>query len=74
MANQRYRGILNAYDAIKGIGFIRREKGKDVFVLYSDFAIGEGDSAAVVGTQLEFELEEPQSPKGPRAKKVIILG
>ncbi|WP_076568241.1 cold shock domain-containing protein [Janthinobacterium sp. TND4EL3] len=74
MANARYRGILNAYNPVKGIGFIRREKGKDVFVLYSDFVTADGDSAAVVGTQIEFELEEPQSPKGPRAKNVIIVG
>lgn len=74
MDNQRYRGVLNAYDPIKGIGFIRRDRGRDVFVLYSDFVTAEGDSGAVVGTQVEFELEEPQSPKGPRAQNVIILG
>lgn len=57
------RGYINSFDPIKGYGFIRREKGKDVFFHYSNLItpeelIGEGDTVS-------FEIEK--SEKGLRA-------
>jgi CspA family cold shock protein len=74
MPNQVYYGTLNAYDPIKGVGFIRREKGKDVFVHFSEFTGEDGDAKATLGSNVQFELEQPESPKGPRAKNVTIVG
>lgn len=74
MNKQIYRGTLNAYDPIRGIGWIRREHGKDVFVHFSDFQSEDKDAGAFLGSEVSFELEEPQKPKGPRAQNVRIIG
>lgn len=56
-------GILKVYDIAKGYGFIRREKGKDVFLFFDNF---EGDDLSLVeGVVLSFEVEN--TDKGPRA-------
>lgn len=72
--NETFRGTLNAYDPIKGIGFIRRAQGKDVFVHFSDFVGDDRDAKAGLGSIVEFQLEQPINPKGPRAKNVQIVG
>lgn len=64
--SEREFGVLKMFDAFKGIGFIRRDKGKDVFVFYAD--IEHEDKILSEGDQLSFEVEN--APKGPRAKKV----
>ena len=74
MPNEFFYGTLNAYDPIKGIGFIRREAGKDVFVHFSDFVGEDRDAKATLGSMVKFELENPVNPKGPRAKNVSIVG
>lgn len=74
MSKNIYRGILNAYDPLKGVGWIRRDQGKDVFVHYSNFISEDKDSGAFLGSVVEFQLEEPQRPKGPRAINVRIIG
>ncbi len=61
-----YTGLVHAYDPFKGYGFIRREKGKDVFFFYDDLPkemveVSEGD---IVSFQVE------KKPKGPRAKNI----
>jgi CspA family cold shock protein len=73
MPNNRYSGTLKVYDPVKGFGFITRPKGKDVFVLFSDFENG-NDATAFPGTQVEFDIIEKEGSKGPRASKVIIIG
>jgi CspA family cold shock protein len=72
--NEILRGVLNAYDPIKGVGFIRREHGKDVFVHYSDFTGDDRDAKATLGAMVDFQLEQPSNPKGPRARNVSIIG
>jgi CspA family cold shock protein len=74
MPNEIHSGTLNAYDPIKGVGFIRRDKGKDVFVHFSDFAGEDRDAKATLGSMVQFELEHPVNPKGPRARNVTIIG
>jgi CspA family cold shock protein len=44
-------GYINSYDSLKGYGFIRREKGKDLFFHYTRLVteernIGEGDKVS----------------------------
>lgn len=64
------RGFVNSYDAFKGFGFIRREKGKDVFFFYNDIT---GDAQEVsVGDTVEFDIEDTR--KGPRARNLIKIG
>ncbi|UYM15202.1 retron Se72 family effector protein [Endozoicomonas euniceicola] len=61
------RGYINTYDPIKGFGFIRREKGKDVFFHYSELKTDEGKIG--VGDYVTFSTEK--SGKGLRAKEVV---
>lgn len=60
------RGTVNSYDTFKGFGFIRREKGRDVFFFYDD--IIDNETGLSVGDTVEFELKK--LPKGPRAYNI----
>jgi CspA family cold shock protein len=62
----RESGVVRAFDPLKGFGFIRREKGKDVFFFYSE--INEEDRLLFVGDIVSFVVEI--KPKGPRALDV----
>lgn len=62
-------GIVTVYHSFKGFGFIRREKGKDVFFFYDDMA--EGQSELIPGDRVEFEVRAEK--KGPRAYDVKKL-
>ena len=61
--SKREFGILKTYDVFKGYGFIRREKGKDVFLFFKDF--NGNDLEIVEGCVVSFEVEE--TGKGPKA-------
>lgn len=64
----KYKGFVNNYNIQKGFGFIRREKGKDVFFFHDDF---NGDSNVILGDVVEFKIEN--TPKGIRAKDIKIV-
>lgn len=72
MSNEILKGSLNAYDPLKGYGFIRRPQGKDVFVHFSAFTGDDKDANATIGAAVEYELDQ-NSPK-PRAINVKIIG
>jgi CspA family cold shock protein len=74
MSDERLRGILKTYNVVKGFGFISREKGKDIFVLFNDFISADADASALIGSDVEFELVSPAPLKGPRAKNVRVVG
>jgi len=57
-------GIVRAYDFFKGFGFIRRDKGKDVFFFYDD--ILDDDKVISVGDTVSFTVEK--AAKGPKAR------
>jgi CspA family cold shock protein len=63
------RGFVSSYDSFKGFGFIRREKGRDVFFFYDD--VEDAIAGVVVGDVVEFEIRS--EPKGPRAYKVCVI-
>lgn len=63
-------GIIHHYNQLKGFGFIRRDKGKDVFFFFADFINDTSD--VVIGETVEFEFRK--EPKGPRAYKIKNLG
>lgn len=60
-------GFVNSYNSFKGYGFIRREKGRDVFFSYDD--VEDVATGIVMGDVVRFEVHE--EPKGPRAYKVF---
>lgn len=63
---ERYFGIVKTFDLFKGIGFIRREKGKDVFFFYEEIA---GDNKILsIGDTVSFLIKN--MPKGPRAYSI----
>lgn len=64
--DSRERGVVNAFNSFKGWGFIRREKGKDVYFFYSDVDTEELD--LLVGDVVEFSVRE--EAKGPRAYSI----
>lgn len=64
MSTERFFGRVRMYEQFKGYGFIRRDKGKDVFFFYDD--IEGGDRNIVEGDVVSFQVE--LAPKGPKAK------
>ncbi|WLI08353.1 cold shock domain-containing protein [Pseudomonas sp. FP597] len=48
------RGKVSAYDLFKGFGFIRREKGRDVYFYYDD--VQGKEEYISVGDYVEFDL------------------
>lgn len=63
-------GTVKWFSKAKGVGFISRENGDDVFVHHTAIQ-GKGVKTLAQGDNVEFELE--QSQKGCRASKVFKL-
>ncbi len=63
---KREHGRVRTYDHFKGFGFIRREKGKDVFFFYDQ--ITEDDKNLSEGDTVSFTVDD--APKGPRALEI----
>lgn len=63
-------GIVNTYDIFKGMGFIRREKGKDVFFHYT--SLNCDDSLISEGDKVSFDLNITE--KGLKAVNVDKVG
>ncbi|MCW3171416.1 retron Se72 family effector protein [Shewanella subflava] len=61
-------GFINTYDDFKCFGFIRREKGKDVYFSIDDFA--DDTILIAIGTKVKFEISK--EPKGLRARNILI--
>ncbi|WP_075802564.1 retron Se72 family effector protein [Pseudomonas putida] len=64
------QGVVNTYDSFKGFGFIRRDKGRDVFFFYDD--IDDGVEGLVPGEIVRFQIRI--EAKGPRAYKIKRIG
>jgi CspA family cold shock protein len=63
-------GLVNEYFPLKGFGFIRRKKGRDVFFFYADLI--DSDRLVDVGDRVSFNVEPGK--KGPKAVKIKKLG
>jgi len=61
------KGSVKMFNKEKGFGFIHTEDGKDIFFHYSELVM-DGYKTAVIGEQLEFDVEE--TDRGPRATKI----
>ncbi len=67
---ERERGICKWFSAPKGMGFISRAKGKDVFVHFSAIQM-DGYKSLNEGDAVEFEVVD--TPKGPAAQNVVVV-
>lgn len=65
----RHRGRVNSWDHKEGFGFIRQEKGRDVFVNRSQIISGERRLER--GDEVEFSVR--LLPRAPEAVDVIRL-
>lgn len=66
--SEKEKGYIHHYNTLKGFGFIRREKGKDVFFFFNDFITGNAD--IVIGDIVEFVVVK--EAKGPRAYEITV--
>lgn len=64
------KGKVKWFSDDKGYGFIEQDEGEDVFFHYSSIE-GDGYKSIEDDTEVEFEVE--QSPKGPKAVRVVKL-
>lgn len=63
-------GIVNEYFSLKGFGFIRRLKGRDVFFFYKDLI--DTDNKVDIGDRVYFETMPGKH--GPKAIKIRKVG
>ncbi|WP_211343387.1 retron Se72 family effector protein [Lampropedia puyangensis] len=64
-------GTIKCFFPFKGYGFIRREKGKDVFFFYKDL---ENEAEIYEGAKVQFSLNESSTGRCPSARKIIKIG
>jgi CspA family cold shock protein len=64
-------GFVNAYNDFKGFGFIRREKGKDVYFSIDNFKNELEIDSIVIGLKLAFDVEKTK--KGPKALNIYQI-
>ncbi len=65
------KGRVKWFNEKKGFGFISRDEGNDVFVHFSAIK-REGFKTLSEGDEVEFEVTD--SPKGPQATDVVVVG
>ncbi len=68
--SQLISGTVKWFNEDKGFGFIEREGGKDVYVLFRAIN-GTGLRTLVEGQKVTFEVTEGQ--KGPQAENVTVV-
>ncbi len=66
----KVNGKVNAYNNFKGFGFIRREKGKDLYFSIDDFTTQVDIDSIAIGMSLLFDVVK--TPKGPRATTIEL--
>ena len=65
-------GTVKWFNASKGFGFIAPENGEDVFVHFSAIQ-SNGYRELYEGQKVEFEVEDDNRGKGPRAANVRVV-
>ena len=61
-------GVVKWFNANKGVGFIKREEGQDLFVHFSSINM-QGYKSLTEGDKVSFEVEDTE--RGPQAKNVV---
>jgi len=67
---EREQGIVKWFDGAKGFGFIKRDKGDDVFVHYKEIR-GQGHRSLSEGQRVEFTVSQGQ--KGLQANDIAVI-
>lgn len=65
-------GTVKWFNSTKGFGFIAPEAGEDVFVHFSAIE-SSGYRELYEGQKVEFDVENDNRGKGPRAANVRVL-
>ncbi len=65
-----HAGYINSFDYFKGFGFIRRDKGKDVYFSLDDFKTDYDIDSITIGVKLTFTILDTN--KGPRATNINV--
>ena len=65
-------GTVKWFNDAKGYGFIEVAGNQDVFVHFSSIQ-GEGYRSLGEGDKVEFDIEEDNRGKGPRAANVVVI-
>lgn len=66
-------GIVQWFDSIRGIGFIKTDEGNLVFVNYTDLPIKNGNFIVLKPNQkVVFDIK--LGARGPQAKNIKIVG
>jgi len=63
-------GKVSFYDSLKGYGFIRREKGKDVIFSYYDMT---NHDAIDIPKGLAVQFDIVETNKGLRAVNILVV-
>ncbi len=64
-------GIVKWFDDERGYGYIKRDKGGDVYVHYSAISCDERECSLEKGDKVKYRVVK--GPKGPQAQDVIVL-
>ena len=73
LMNKRITGKVKWFDAKKGLGFIEREGGVDVFVHFTAIR-GEGFKNLKEGQKVEFDVDKiPDRPNAFMASDVVVI-
>jgi len=68
MSEEMRRGKVKWFSSDKGYGFISRQDGEDVFF---HFTVLENTGFKTIEKDCEVEFEMEDSPKGPKATRVV---
>lgn len=70
MSNITNEGTVKWFNSDKGYGFISRDEGEDVFF---HFTVLENTGFKTIEKDCRVEFEMEDSPKGPKATRVVPL-
>jgi len=68
--SEQETGTVKWFNISKGYGFIKMDRGGDIFVHYSSVLCEESECHLEKGNRVTFTIVE--GPKGPQAQEVVV--